>query len=380
MKKEKGFFLISSYLTLTVIGTFSLAVFLKGVVMYHAAQRMESQIRAFHAAESGVDGAIAQLRNNLTYTGQGYTSIERMGGYEVQVETPDPARPTLRRITATGHAPNNAATSYAYARRQIVSYVNFSPIASGGHAVFSDTSIQMGGSVQLDSYDSRLGDYDSQTPRANGDLGTNTTGAGMVMISGSVRIRGDVIVGPGGNPSQVIRTSGSVTIEGSRLAAAQRRVLDPVQIPAGCVNQGSLSLAGSGTVTFSSGTYCYSSIQISGSVRVNYTGPATVYVTGGVQLAGSAQISSSGNTPGNLKLMVQGRSDTLIAGSSRLFGVLYAPRSGVQIAGSSQIYGSVTGLNLQQAGSSRIHYDEALNQNSGATTGNQSTLLAWTEV
>ena len=379
MKNQKGIFLISSYLVLSLLGTFSAYVFLKNASVYWTSERTRNRIIAFHLAESAVDQAIVQLRNNLSYTGQGYTSFGS-GGYDFQVETPSSvSNPRLRRIIATGYTPNNAASSYAFARRQIVSYVDFSPTASGTFAVFSNSSVQISGSVKLDSYDSRQGPYESQTPRANGDLGTNTTGAGMVMISGSVQIRGDVFVGPGGNPASVIRLAGSAEIEGNRTAAASRRVLDPVQVPAGCLNQGRLNLTMSTTLTLPSGSYCYSSVFMAGSAKVQFTGPAAVYVTGNIDMAGSSRFVASGELPSNLKFMVQGDRSVSMAGSSRLHGVLYAPQSGIMIAGSAQIFGSVTGNTLQQAGSSKIHYDEALNQDASAGVTNQARVLAWTE-
>ena len=377
LKNKKGFFLISSYLILSVIGTFSLYIFLKNATTYWASERMRNRIASFHLAEGGVDQAITRLRSDLTYAGQGYT-VFGAGGYDIQVDTPSQANPKIRRIIATGYTPNNAANSYAYVRRQVTTFVDFTGTGSGTYAVFSNTSIQMSGNVILDSYDSRLGSYESQAPRSNGDLGTNTAGAGMVMMSGNVRVKGDAIVGPGGNPSQVITTSGHVVIEGSRTAASALRALDPVQLPSGCTNQGSLSLSGNTTLTLTGGTYCYSSVNIAGNGRLIFTGPASFYVTGNFTLGGNGFISSN-DLPANLKLFVQGTRTVAINGNGNIYGVVYAPQSGVNISGNGWIYGSATGNTLQQSGNGQVHYDEALNQGGDPNLSGQGRVLAWTE-
>ena len=304
MKNRRGMFLISSYLALTVIGTFSLTLFMKNAVTYHAAQRVENRIRAFDLAEAGVDQAIVQLRSNLSYVGQGYTPLGNDGGFQVIVETPNSLQPTVKRITATGHSPSNLSTSYAYSNRQVVAHENFTQ-SGGGFGLFSSTSVQMSGNAGTDSFDSRNGPYNPSQPRSNGHVGTNTIQAGYVMLSGNVHIGGNVVVGPGGNPSRVIVTSGNVRIDGSRTAAPSLRVLDPVVIPSSLTNLGGLTVNGNNTVTLGAGTYWYSSINVTGNGRVNFTGPATVYVSGNVTLSGNG-VGTSQNLPPNLSIKVQG--------------------------------------------------------------------------
>lgn len=376
---KRGFFLISSYLVLALLGTLSLSLFLKNASTFWTSERNRNRIAAFQLAEAGLDQAIATLRTNSTYTGQGYTALSTAGGFDVAVETPDRVgNPTVRRITATGHTPGANSTAFAYERRQVVAYVDFPPPVSGNFAVFSDTSIQMSGNVVLDSYDSRRGSYQSQAARSNGHLGTNTTRAGFVMMSGNVRIRGDAVVGPLGDPSRVITTSGNAVIEGSRRAATALRVLDPVVVPSGLVGGGNLRLNGNDVLTLGGGTYLYSSINVSGNARVNFTGPATVYVTGNVSISGNG-VGTSQNLPPNLKIMVAGQRSISYSGNANFYGVLYAPDSNVSITANGELSGSVTGDSLQQSGNGKVHYDEALSASTGGTVSTTSRLMAWTE-
>lgn len=376
-KYQKGIFLISSYLALSVVGTFSLALFLKNVTIYHAAERAESRIRAFHQAESGIDQAIVRLRSDLSYQGQGYSPLGNNGGYEVLVDAPDPSQPTLRRITGTGHSPSNALDAYAYVQRQIVSYVTFTP-STGGYGIFSDTSIQMSGNVHVDSYDSRRGPYNRYHPGTNGDMGTNTTRAGFVMMSGNAKVHGDVTVGPGGNPARVIVTSGNVQIYGSRTAAPSLRVLEPVQIPSHLTNLGTLTVNGNDSLTLPGGNYFYSSINISGNGRVNFRNPTTLYVSGDVKITGNGTLTAQ-DLPSNLEIKMKGNRPIEINGNGDYFGRVYAPASNVVVTGNGSIFGEAVGKTIQASGNGSFHYDEALadgTSNSSVT----ADMLAWAEL
>lgn len=378
MKKitgKKGMVLISAYLAISVIGTFSYAVFSKNLALYHASQRTINRITAFHLAEGGVDQAIVQLRTDRNFAGRGYTALGR-GGYSSQVTSPDPnLNPTLRRIIGTGQAPNNVVTSYAHEQRQAVAHVNFPPSAFT-YALFSGTSIQMSGNAGTDSYDSRVGPYTEQTSRSNGDMGTNSTRAGFVMLSGNVKITGDATVGPNGNPNTVITTSGNVQITGTQTAASSLLPLPPVQVPADLTNSGNLSLTGSTTMTLPGGSYLYSSINITGNGRLYFTGPATVYVRGNMTMTGNGRITSQ-NAPADLSVKIVSVSNVNLNGNANIYGNIYGNDVAVTLSGNASIFGSVTGDTIQASGNAKVHYDEAVNTN--VTSGSKSTLMAWQE-
>ena len=377
-KDKRGIVLISTYLALSVIGTFSLVVFTKNLSLYHASERTINRITAFHLAESGVDQAIVQLKNNLSYTGQGYTTLGR-GGYDIQITTPDPvANPNLRLITTNGYTPNNLPSSYAYERRQVVAHVNFLPSVST-FAIFSDTNIQINGNAEArtDSYDSRKGSYASQTPGTNGNVGTNAIGVGSISLSGNVNIGGSVVVGPGGDPATVITETANVVIQGSTGAAPTTTILNPVVVPSNLTNLGALTAKGNDTVTLAGGTYWFTSVSITGKGKVNFTGPATVYVTGDVSIAGNG-IETAQNLPPNLSINVAGTHNVSISGNGNFYGKLYVPDSPLSLSGNGQIFGALTGDSLNQSGTAQIHYDEALGSpNSGSAL--RSTLRAWVE-
>lgn len=371
--------LISSFFLLSVIGTFSLALFLKSTALYNAIERTENRIRAFHLAESGVDRAIFQLRTDPNYIGQGYTALGSIGGYDIQVTTPGPVEnPTVRLITATGHSPSNLVTAHAYGRRQVLTYVTLGSQSPFAFSVFSNSSIQMSGNAGTDSYNSSDGLYNAAHPGTNGDVGSNTTSAHFIALSGNTHINGDVTVGPGGNPSSVIVSSGNAVIEGSQSAASQIRTLNPVVIPSTLNNLGVLSVSGNNTVTLAGGTYWYSSISITGNGKVNFTGAATVYVSGNVSIAGNG-FETAQNLPPNLTVNVQGTHNVSVSGNGAFYGAIYAPNSGLSISGNGGIFGAVVGESIQHSGNGKIHYDEALNSSSSPHSGSSVQMRSWQE-
>lgn len=386
MKNEKGVFLVSSVLVLSVVGTLSVALYLKNIALYSAAERTVNRITAFHQAESGLDDAIAKLRADLSYGGQGYTALGKRGGYDTVVEIPDPiGKPTLRRITAIGHVPNNIVSAHAYARRQVIAYVDFVPPSLFNYALFADETIALQSTVNVDSYDSRMGSYNPQTPGSKGHIGiSGTVASGVIYLKGQVLVNGDAVVGPTTNVSTAIITTGGAVIKGSRRTASEAQALPDVKPPPGTPQLGSLSV-GQGTVTLSGGIYWYSSIDITGNGKVNLTGPATIYVDGKVRISGQG-FKTKGQSPPNLLIHVLGRSSASI--EVDFYGGFYAPRSAVSVGAinrSSNVHGAIIGRYIIGPGTETdqfvsVHYDEAMKTASVDTEGGTTPLLlAWTE-
>ena len=371
-RNERGALLVSSYLVLVVLGVFSVALYSREITTLHSYHRSQNLIRAFHLAESGVDLAISQLRQNSSYAGQGYSSLGNAGGYLVQVQVPDPvASPNVRRITATGETPSNLTTSYAYQQRQVVAYVNISG-SPFNNALFAKTSIDMNGNAITDSYDSRTG-----VMGTNGDIATNGAAAGAITLTGNARVKGDAVVGPGADVSKAISLDKNTVIEGTQSAASSTVALNSVQIPPNLANQGALSVSSKDTVTLPGGAYWYSSINISGDALVNFTGPATLYVSGSISITGKGIVTSQ-NLPPNLLIYVQGSPTVSLAGKDNFYGAVYAPDSNVSLSGNAALYGAVVGAVIHDSGKALVRYDEALKTING-NSSNTVSVLAWTE-
>lgn len=80
------------------------------------------------------------------------------------------------------------------------------------HGAIAATSLVLSGGVDLDSYNSDKGSYESQSPGVKADIFTNSVGSGSVQMVGSSYVKGTVHVGPGGKvgapaPSQTTMNS-----------------------------------------------------------------------------------------------------------------------------------------------------------------------------
>jgi len=154
--------------------------------------------------------------------------------------------------------------------------------------------------------------------------------------------------------------------------------MQAVVIPGNLSNQGSLTVSGSNTLTLSGGTYWYSSIQISNSAKLIFTGPTTLYVTNGITLSNSAKMYASGNRPSDLLIQAQGSTANL-SNSTELYGALYAPNAHVTLSNSAALHGVVMANRVTMSNSSRLHYDEDLPKlvSFGGGTGFDVAILSW---
>lgn len=382
-RHQKGFFLIGSYLLISVVGTLALALFLKSLTLNRTIEHAQNRIRAFETAESGLDTAIVVLKADSNYAGQGFT-VFGAGGYEITVETPDPVtNPTIRRIRVTGHVPTNAVTSYAYERRDLTSYVNLSPTSPFDFGLFGDQEVSMSGRAMTDSYDSRRGPY--APGGTNGDIGTNSTDRAAISLTGSTRVVGDAVAGAGGNPAAVISVSPNATVTGSQTAAPSKKTLSPVEVPRNLIDRGNLTARSGDPLTYPGGTYLFSSVSVGGTGSVSFTGPATVYVRGDVSVS-SQGVVTTGDKPPNLLFYVAGSdSDVKISGGGKVYAGIYAPKSEVSLSGNAELFGAVIGKEISFSGAgenpSRIHYDEALKTVSGGSGAtNTVQVKSWQEI
>ncbi|HTL47362.1 MAG TPA: collagen-binding domain-containing protein [Verrucomicrobiae bacterium] len=381
-RAEKGFILTTVYGLLAVMAIFSLALFSRNINFLSATERNQNKVVAFNMAESAVDLALTQLGQDPAYAGTGYISMSAgamQGGYDVTVTTPG-AHPDIRLIQATGYAPDNSAASRAQENRGISVYAQITQQSYFDFAVFSKEGMHINGGPTIDSYDSSLGAYGGGNAGQNGDIGTDSTGSSTVgventiNIDGNAVIKGDVMVGPGANPDNVIDLGHNVTLTGTKGSEDYKRDYEP--ITSNATNLGALSLSGSTTQYLGPGTYHYSSLSISGQAKLIPTGPVVIYVDGAVSIGGNG-VATSSNLPPNF-LLYAASTSVAISGNGNFYGGVYAPNADVSVSGNGQIFGGLVGKTYHQTGNANIHYDEAL-KNTGGSANGPITVKSWQE-
>lgn len=344
---------------------------------HQVAQRAAHQAQAFYVAESGLDNALVALRANPSWSGVHYAPLydaagTEIGGYDVAVTDLGGGQ---REVAVTGHYPGRDATAPWYVNQGVQATVRVGSSLFDG-AIFAQQSIQMSGNAATDSYHSgQILQPMALSLRGHGDIGTNATRAGFVMLAGNVQIHGNAQVGAGTrNPSSVVTASGHSAITGTTTAMTTARVLDPVTIPSGLTNLGTLQVSGCQTVTLPGGTYRYDRVQVSGPGQLAFTGPATLYVSNTFSVTGNG-VSTSGNLPANLTIYLSGRTAS-IAGNGSFYGAIYAPRAAVSVSASTRgtVHGALIGDSVHVSGNATILYDEALG---GVEGGSAVTVDLW---
>ncbi len=382
LKNNRGFVLIAVYLVISVISILAFAFYARGNSFLQAAERNQNRIVAFSMAEAAIDATLVQLVSNPGYTGTtSYTSLSTnfvQGGYTVTVTTP-PDNANIRIIQATGFSPNNNVSSRAYQTATITVYGQLHAGHLFDYAIFAEDGIHLalsGNAAHVDSYDSRDGAYDPSNTGTEGNIGTNSTSNGSVFISANSVIDGNITVGPGGDPASVITIGGNAQINGTVGAATEKKIY-PLPTT-DLTSSGSLTVAGNNTYNLPSGTYYFDSISITGSGKLNITGPATIYVRDSIEIGGNG-IGTQNNLPPNLLLYFMGSADVQITGNGNLYAGIYAPGAHVKNSGNGSIFGAVVGKTYQQGGNGSTHFDEALKEVQGNIVIDHVSVAAWGE-
>lgn len=398
--RSRGFILMAFYLFLVVLLTQAVGLLAYTVSEMRTAERSQADIRALYLAEAGVDRAVVQLRSNGNWNG-GNGSVGLFGNYVVGLRALAGNR---REVTAQG----NASFRGANENRSVQTIVQLAPNPLFRYALFADGKMKMNGRSTTDSYNSSQGAYRPATAGEGGGIGTNAVAKGKVRLGGHATVRGNATVGPGGNPSQVIRLKRDARISGSSSAASEPYPSTPVTIPGNLANRGNLRISRDQSVTLPGGTYWYENIHVSGNGRLSFTGPAVVYISDKLKVGGDGVVTS-GDLPTQLVIYVGGeqqisehpRADDKVdlGGDAQIYAGIFAPAARVKVNGRSSLYGAIVGrdvkVNLKEypnggggpegdgddeedGGSAGIHYDRAfLNQD--GSPGNQVRTLSWTE-
>jgi hypothetical protein len=137
--------------------------------------------------------------------------------------------------------------------------------------------------------------------------------------------------------------------------------------PAGTITMGSggtynsatgvLNQGGGHAMSLSPGTYCFSSVTLSGGSTMNITGATIIYMTGPWNTSGQSVTNSTGD-PANLLIKSSynctGSTCFVLSGGSAAYMQVYAPQADIVLSGSSPFYGSFVGRSFDISGGSSV--------------------------
>lgn len=364
MRNHRGSLLIFSYLFTACLALWLSTTFVRSTAEVRGSDRYADTTQAFQLAEAAADLALARLRSGAAPASIASTALS--GGTYSATVTASTNPVGLYTIIGTG-AKDNVQQQIEV----VVQQTGTSPYRWG---IFGLNEVQVRGSVETDSYNSSRGTY-AQTRSNKGDIGTNGTGHGKLEINGSAYINGKLIAGPGADLNRTIILRGSAIVTGGRMAASQAASFPLPSPPQGVSCGQKLRLRADETLTLSAGTYCYDGVDAAGQATIVTTGAVTIFSDGDIDLRGGSFVGSN-STPANLTIKVCGHHNVRLNGSMTFVGVLYNPGAYVRINGSATVYGAIVGREVRVDGSAAVHYDEALNNESGSTSS-QFTIRSW---
>jgi hypothetical protein len=403
--QQRGIALVMSCLLITLVTAYGSAMMVQSLTEQRSVERFLRFSAAFQAAEAGLDGAITQFKTNPNWAGTGYTPLLK-GGYDVTITT---LSPTVRRVVVSGYYPDNATDEHRHVEGTISVQTPFS------YAAFAATAVTMDSNAKTDSYDSSLGAYGGSNVGANGDVGANSTGAGTITLGSNVSVKGDVVIGPGGNTTTDISQQGNATITGSKQTLASPVDLTSKTYPGGSTTS-NLVLTSNQQTQLSAGTYTYNYIDMNSNSKVKVTGNVTIYINQYFKMDSNTEfvaasscptctitiyvngdtyedappavefdsnvLLSAGSKPTQFALYVTGTTTSArsveMDSNVTFKGALHAPLSPVDLDSNVTVYGAVIGQSISLDSNAKIHYDQALA--SSGLSNVQVELLSWREL
>lgn len=390
---KRGFILIAVYMAAIFICLFSAVLFARQQVVMQATERYQNRVLAFNAAEAGIDSALRKLSNTQIETD--VSSITSLGqhAFHYDISSPVSGASEIRKIVATGCAPDCTSSSRAYQNSVITVYCQLPPTETSSssslplfkYGVYAKDSISMSGNSGFDSYNSKNGAYGGSNKSTDGTMAVDSTEIAKLSLNGNAKINGSVVVGYSGNTNIVVKTTGNATISGTRSTLAEDWSSPATEAaPEGATSVG-LTVSGNNTITLAAGTYSASSISISGNAKIVTTGAVKIYVSGSISISGNGVVVQN-NCPANFLLFSTGSSNVSISGNGSFYGGVYAPNSAVTSSGNGDIFGAVVAKTYTQSGNSATHFDLAMKTLEGSssepppTTDMNAHITAWQEL
>jgi PilX N-terminal len=347
--------------------------------------------QAMYAAEAGVNRLIRKYRNDPTL----FTQAKNLADMALPEATPKTTNLSNQmaywytNLTYEASNPpqfvefqSNGTTLGSTSLARISTRIIYDPPSPFDAALFGQEHLELNGQGSVDSYNACEAPYDPKKPGNNGDIGTNATGSGSILLNGNpALVRGNASVGVGGDPSNDIGGNGTLT--GTKTTLKEPKQLTPKKAPTGSTFT-HINLSGKQQETLTAGNYEVSDLYLSAKATLHIKGNVTIYVNSNMEITGQSQIvvyagasltfyvDKYANIAGNgivnynqlpSTLMIYGTANAeqiQIAGNGNFYGVVHAPTANVTIAGNGDLYGAAIGKTLSTNGNGAVHYDECL--------------------
>jgi hypothetical protein len=352
-----------------------------------------SVIDARTAADAGMDRALYAMNLNYKYpatysfpTSEGPISLGSTN-YNYTVTA---ISGTKYQIDSTGNSARQTRNTHA------ISVMT----SSFDYALFVTQNIDMGNTSSIDGYNSLNGPYGTGNSGLPVLVGSNTTtqptgsgGTTGIVIKNADEIKGNLLIGPGGDPGIVVDPpNGGDVVTGYTSASKEAYQWAKITLPSSYESKVS-KISFSGTQSIGTGgTYINAqtiecdTLDLGTNNILEIIGDVRIHVTKKVSLQGSNNEIRITNGS-SLKIYLDGTFDSgnttlfnvvtqdpkrfILYGTGsetnwdikygdKFYGVIYAPNAHLRIYNSGDIYGAVAGLSCILFNSGQLHYDLAL--------------------
>ena len=357
-------------------------------------QGSRESIAALYACEAGLTEAMDDVKRGSVVVAQGQTAPTwgtaaqptNLGGQQYWV-TATPL--SDGRISLVGYGREDRA------QMGVEMVVQQTPQGFFRWAAFGDEIVHMDANSRTDSYDSSVGDYDSQKVNGSGsnayantegDVGSNAN----ITMDSNIGVYGDANPGPSGSVSGDLGN-----ILGNTTPMTTTIDLPAIVVPAATAPGGSNIVNAS--TTLSTGTYRYSTLQVNVGKTLTINGPATIvcddfklksnskvivnptngpvefFVVNDFVLNSNTQIYSTDYSPADVTFNLLSDNildpgidvsfdDDLVDfdSGSKMYGTIYAPSAEISIDSNFELFGALVARRIDLDSNCRIHYDELL--------------------
>ncbi len=273
------------------------------------------------------------------------------------------------------------------------------------HAILTKGSLVLKSGTTIDGYNSG----DPLDTDFNVDIGTQSTEDSMVVLNSGVNVKGDVLVGLGGDPDTVIKDLGATT--GDQFGGTEKDPL-PLISPPALPDTGLDLTAKSEIVTITpTENGQYGNITLASSVKAGILeidgGDVVLYITGNIDLGNSCEIVVKDNSsltiyldgdivsglgssigtenPSKDALTIQlygtgeGEQNFDIKAKNEWTGVIYAPNANIDLYANGDVYGAIVSDSFEFKNGGNYYYDEALRTVSLEDEGVSFVVERWYE-
>ena len=253
-----------------------------------------------------------------------------------------------------------------------------------------------GSTTTVDGFNSANGTYAATKSNSLGSVGSNggVGLAGGAIVGGAVQVTSTTLTG--GCPAQDVWLSGGSTYGSESLiptynppvpaipansSTTDENLSASMTLPPG--NYRNVTAGGGKNLTLTApGTYNFKCLTVGGGselaispptsqVVINITGDSSCTASSPINLNGGVVTNTSG-VAANLMINYAGTAQITVSGGSNAYLVVNAPNAPAVLSGGSDFYGAMTAKTINDGGGVKLHFDNALNAASTASSSYQT--------